>query len=112
MDRARGFHDPLPPLLIPENTSPPSIAGAPVQGSTLSDEHGLWTNLPTTYSYQWERCATSSGPPVCSNILGATTADYTLSGSDVGHSARLDESAITSAGAFSNIKTATFSVLT
>jgi len=97
-----GFTIRFPPLLIPENTSPPSIAGAPVQGSTLSEEHGRWTNSPTIYAYQWERCATSSGPPVCSKIPGATTADYTLSGSDVGYGVRVDETAITSAGGVSN----------
>lgn len=60
---------PLPPV----NTTAPAISGSPVEGSTLTASTGSWTNNPTAYSYQWERC---TGNTTCSAIGGATASTY------------------------------------
>ena len=67
------------PPAAPSNTSVPTITGTAQQGQTLTTSHGAWTNSPTSYAYQWQRCASS-----CSNISGATATTYVLQSSDVG----------------------------
>jgi hypothetical protein len=80
----------------PSNTSPPTISGAVVQGQTLTETHGSWTNNPTSYSYQWEDCDSSGN--ACSVISGATGQSYTLASSDVGHTIRVTETASNAGG--------------
>jgi 5-hydroxyisourate hydrolase-like protein (transthyretin family) len=84
----------LPPS--PVKTVPPSISGNAVQGQTLTEAHGSWTNYPTSYSYQWQDCDSAGNN--CSVIVGATGPTYTLSASDVGHTIRVQETASNSAG--------------
>jgi Carboxypeptidase regulatory-like domain len=74
----------------------PSISGNTVQGQTLTEAHGSWTNYPTSYSYQWEDCDSAGNN--CSAIVGATSQTYTLSASDVGHTIRVQESATNAGG--------------
>ncbi len=64
----------------PSNTAVPVISGTAQQGDTLSTSNGSWSGSPTSYSYQWQDCGTSS----CTNISGATASSYTLQSSDVG----------------------------
>jgi len=64
----------------PSSTALPAISGTPQQGQTLSVSNGSWTNNPTSYTYQWQDCTSSS----CSNVSGATSSTYTLQASDVG----------------------------
>jgi streptogramin lyase len=71
---------PLPPT----NSSEPMILGSPTQGQTLSATNGSWTNDPTGFSYQWQRC-----DPGCADISGATGDSYTLAVDDVGMSVRV-----------------------
>jgi len=77
-------------FLPPGNTVAPVVTGATVTTSTLSASNGTWTESPTTYSYQWFRCAKIQKAPGnalasgCSNISGATGATYDLVGADVG----------------------------
>ena len=49
------------PLLIavapvPQPTLLPTISGTPVRGGTLTAGTGTWTNVPTHFDYQWQRC--------------------------------------------------------
>ena len=39
----------------PTNQSPPTIAGTPQVGSTLTAREGTWTGSPTDYDYSWRR---------------------------------------------------------
>ena len=70
----------LPPSL-PVNTGSPTISGTAQQWQTLTATNGSWSNGPTSYTYQWEDCSSSTN---CSNISGATAPTYTLQASDVG----------------------------
>jgi hypothetical protein len=76
-----------------------------VVGQTLAVTTGSWSNSPSSYSYQWEDCTTSSGqPPVtskCSAITGATQSSYTVASSDVGHSLEAVVKATNSVGSAS-----------
>ena len=64
----------------PTNAAAPQISGTTTQGDSLTTTNGSWTGSPTSYTYQWQHCASGS----CSNITGATTSSYTLGSGDVG----------------------------
>jgi hypothetical protein len=70
----------------PKNASPPTIAGTPQEGSTLSATRGEWDNSPTDYNYFWMRCGKGGGS--CGNISGAHALTYTLKSVDVGNTLR------------------------
>ncbi len=53
--------------------------------------HGTWTNSPTGYAYQWQRC-NSSGES-CASISGATAQSYMPATEEVGHTLRVAETA-------------------
>src|SRR6185437_51992 len=68
------------PVQVPSNQTPPTISGTPQAGQTLTADPGQWTNSPTGYSYQWQRCS-----PGCSNVGAASSvATYALTSTDVG----------------------------
>lgn len=75
----------------PSNLTSPSIAGQATQGDTLSEQHGTWTDSPTSYSLQWERCSESEAS--CTDIANATGSSYVLTGADVGSTIRVSETA-------------------
>jgi hypothetical protein len=75
---------------------PPTISGTPVEGDTLIEHHGSWSNGPTEYTYQWERC--SSGGASCAAIAGATSQSYLLVSPDVGDMIRVKETAANDSG--------------
>ena len=76
---------PDPPL----DTAVPSISGTPSEGQTLTESHGVWSNSPTAYTYQWEDCDPAGQS--CSPISGATGQTYTLAAADVGETIRVQE---------------------
>jgi hypothetical protein len=78
----------------PANTAAPTISGTTQQRQVLTAGNGTWTNKPTSYSYQWLRCAGAS----CSPISAATAPSYKLSSSDVGRSMRAEVIASNAAG--------------
>jgi hypothetical protein len=68
----------------PHSTSPPTISGQPVEGSTLTADPGEWSGAtPLTFEYQWRRC--DADGTNCADISGATSAIYRLTADDVGH---------------------------
>jgi hypothetical protein len=86
-DIAWSFTAYLPP---PVNVSPPGISGTPVQGQTLNESpQGSWTNSPTGYAEQWERCDPTGSN--CQAIAGATTQSYAITPVDVGSTLRIEE---------------------
>ncbi len=80
----------------PAATARPSISGTPAIGQTLTASGGSWNGSPTSYVYQWERCD-SSGQN-CIAIDGATSATYTPTAGDVGHTLAVLEYAANPAG--------------
>jgi hypothetical protein len=68
---------------VPQNTSQPQIGGTIRVGQTLSVSTGAWTNGPTSYRYQWQRCDNTQGQN-CASIAGATAVSYKLAGADRG----------------------------
>jgi hypothetical protein len=77
----------------PVNTSPPTVSGTPKVGQTLTTSNGTWSNSPTSFTYQWQRCSSSSS---CTNITGATSKSYTLTAANAGFTIR---SAVTASNA-------------
>jgi hypothetical protein len=80
--------------LPPVNSAPPTITGTDEEGQTLTEHHGTWTNTPTEYSVQWERCNASG--VACSVV--ASGSSYVLTGADVGSTVRASETASNGAG--------------
>jgi hypothetical protein len=75
----------------PANTAAPQISGTAREGSTLTATNGTWSGAPTTYTYQWQRCATDG--TACGDITGATKESYTLVTGDVSHTVRVQVTA-------------------
>jgi len=72
---------------VPANTAKPTISGTEKSGSILTASNGTWSNSPTSYAYQWRRCATDG--TACGDITGATSKTYTLTTGDVHHALRV-----------------------
>src|SRR5438045_2289254 len=76
---------------VPQNTSPPTIGGTAREGNTLTTRNGTWTNAPTSFAYQWQRCgADGTG---YTDISGATNRTYTLTSADADHTVRVQVTA-------------------
>ena len=69
----------------PSNTAPPQVSGTPQVGKTLTVSNGTWSNSPTGYAYQWQRCTSATS---CTNIAGATTQTYVVRNADAGRTLR------------------------
>ena len=80
----------------PANTTPPSISGTPSTGQTLTAGNGTWTESPSSYAYQWQRCESSGGG--CVPIVGAGASTYTLGSADAGRTLRVGVTASNAAG--------------
>jgi hypothetical protein len=87
---------PPPPPAVPANTALPAIAGTPQAGQTLTASTGSWTESPTTYTYQWQRCAANGAG--CAAIPGAGSRTYLVGSGDVGSTLRVSVTAYDSAG--------------
>jgi len=70
----------------PQATNPPTIAGTPQEGKTLTGDRGDWSNGPTDYDYHWLRCGSNGGS--CAVIVGQNNRTYTLRSVDVGNTIR------------------------
>jgi hypothetical protein len=75
----------------PVSRSRPSIAGRPLSGARLVESHGAWLNVPTSFTYEWQRCDRAGGG--CYRIPGVTAQTYTLTPADAGSRIRVVEAA-------------------
>jgi hypothetical protein len=98
------------PPPIPVNISAPTIAGTAQQGQALTAQNGSWSNEPTSFAYQWQRCDTTGSN--CSPIPEATAQTYTLKTADVGTTVRVAVSASNLGGASSPVSSAQTVVVT
>ncbi|MGZ6614542.1 MAG: metallophosphoesterase [Solirubrobacteraceae bacterium] len=94
-----------PPSTAPANTAVPTISGSATQGSSLSASTGTWTNSPTSYGYQWQRC--NAGGGACQNLTGATTSTYLPGSAEVGSTLRVAVTAGNASGSASATSAAT-----
>ncbi len=96
-------------FLTPENTAlPVASPGTPDQAVPESTTTGTWTNEPTGYTYQWERCNATGGE--CKEISGAAGSKYTPVEADVEHTLVVTVTAKNEAGSSSVSSAATNSV--
>jgi hypothetical protein len=71
----------------PQNQTAPSIDGKAMVGETLTADKGEWSNNPTTFTYQWQRC--DNDGTSCGDISGATAKTYKLADADLGNTIRV-----------------------
>lgn len=71
----------------PTGTAPPAPSGTTTQGHTLTAASGTWSNAPTAFAYQWERCDAAGAS--CADLTGADQSTYTLTSLDAGHTVRV-----------------------
>ena len=81
----------------PANTAPPTITGTPRVGETLTAQNGTWSNSPTAFQYQWQRCNASG--TACVNIGGAVQKTYLLTSADAGRTLRVRVTGVNAEGA-------------
>jgi hypothetical protein len=85
------------PPAVPRSYAAPVVSGEPRQEEPLTTTTGNWSDAPTGFQYQWERCATPAGAD-CAVIPGATARSYTAVHADVGMTVRARVRAINGAG--------------
>ena len=78
----------------PTNTNLPSITGTTKVGETLTAQNGTWTNSPTSFQYQWQRCDGAGAS--CGNIAGAVEKTYLVKAADASHTLRVRVLAVVS----------------
>ena len=81
----------------PSNTAVPQISGTVKVGSTLTVSNGTWSGTPTTYTYQWQRC-TSSSTSSCTDINGEVGQTYVVRAADGGNRLRAIVGAVNADG--------------
>lgn len=75
----------------------PVIVGSAQVGQTLTASAGTWTGSPTSFSYQWRRCAPDGTN--CIAIAEAGNAGYTITPGDIGAALSLTVTAVGTGGA-------------
>ena len=81
----------------PANTAAPTITGTARVGETLAAQNGTWSNSPTAFQYQWQRCNASGA--ACTNVAGAVQRTYLLTAADAGRTMRVRVTGINAEGA-------------
>jgi hypothetical protein len=85
-------YDDIVVATLPAVVTAPTIAGTAEAGQTLTADRGSWSGSePLAYAYQWRRCDANGAN--CTDIAGATTSQYTLTGADVGGTIRVSVTA-------------------
>jgi hypothetical protein len=85
---------------LPVSTEAPQISGTLTDGSTLEATKGSFSGAPApTTTFQWLRC--SAFGTGCSSIPGATSQEYVLTDSDVGHDIEVEATGTNEAGSAS-----------
>jgi hypothetical protein len=79
----------------PVNTAPPTISGTVKVGQTLTVSNGTWSNSPTSYTYQWQRCSSTTS---CTDIANAVGQTYVVRQADGGMRLRAQVNAINADG--------------
>ena len=80
----------------PTNSTAPTITGTPKVGETLTAQNGTWTNSPTSFQYQWQRCGGAGAN--CVAISGAVQKTYLLTQADSNRTIRVQVLAVNADG--------------
>ena len=80
----------------PRNTAVPLVSGESREQETLATTTGTWSGAPTSFRYQWLRCASTAGS--CTALPGATASTYSPVHADVGSVLRASVLATNAAG--------------
>jgi len=82
----------------PINTAAPTVTGEAREGQQLTEHNGNWepSGSAINSTYEWLRCDSTGSN--CSAITGATGQTYTLTGDDVGHTIKTQETATNAGG--------------
>ncbi len=94
---------------VPNNTVAPTVTGTAQVAATLTAGRGTWTNVPTSYAYEWQRCDASGAN--CQAIAGATTSTYKPVVADTGQTIRVVVSATNLGGTASATSGASAAVI-
>ncbi|HEX3511570.1 MAG TPA: hypothetical protein VHT27_10800, partial [Solirubrobacteraceae bacterium] len=89
-------YTPSSPPAVPANTALPAVSGTASVGQTLSATHGSWTENPTAYAYEWQRCNPLG--EACATIAGQVSSTYPLGSADQGSTLRVSVTASNAAG--------------
>ena len=84
----------------PVNTAKPSISGTPRVGEELTASNGTWTGGATSFTYQWQRCTSST---TCADVDGATARTYGVRSADVGNTLRVAVTAHNASGSTATV---------
>jgi hypothetical protein len=79
----------------PVNTAAPTISGTVKVGQTLTVSNGTWSNNPTSYTYQWQRCSSATS---CTDIANGVGQTYVVRQADGGLRLRAQVNAINADG--------------
>jgi hypothetical protein len=82
----------------PVSTVAPTVTGTKVVGQRLTAATGTWSPAASTYTYQWQRSATSDPSGTWTNITNATSSTYTLATADHGTYVRVSVTATNTYG--------------
>jgi Concanavalin A-like lectin/glucanases superfamily len=85
---------------VPVNTAPPSIAGTPAVGQTLTAQPGTWTDGGVA-TYRWQLCDANGED--CDDIVGATDTSYVVAAGDACGTFQVVETMANASGAASAI---------
>ncbi len=93
----------------PSNQSPPTISGSADLNEMNAADVGIWSGLPSAYSYQWELCDAAGAN--CADIPGATSLSYAPGADAYGATLRVRVSAANGVGSSSPVESAASAVL-
>jgi hypothetical protein len=74
-------------LRAPHNRAAPRIAGAAVEGQTLTARRGRWSGRPTRFVYAWQSC--NAAGRSCVRVPGARRVKFMAGQPQVGHRLRV-----------------------
>jgi hypothetical protein len=87
------------------STGQPGISGTGAPGQTVQVSGGSWSQVPTSFSYQWQRC--NANGRLCAPIAGATSSSYAVVAADSGHTLLALVQPVSAAAAPATLSTAT-----
>jgi outer membrane protein assembly factor BamB len=88
----------------PVNQTPPTIDGPGQTAHFDAADVGIWSELPSTYTYQWELCDGAGAN--CADIGGASNLSFTPPVADVGSTLRVKVTATNGVGSSTAVESA------